>query len=230
MRIPASPVAILLLSIALSCKKDSEKIPLEPSAVYHKTSVATTAPVRLFALSGEINSGPVIQRFQNSDDSWLNSLSAQLFPNKGIIDTIRVQQGGDMALFDNFQYKTYSVNQQGNKITLTAKDTITSISYSEVYTRTIPYAIAFYKPPVFSETLVTSTRGIYGFEYRTLKQYHLEAEQYAIRAPWITGVIHYANGGIVSLMVQNKIDINFYKILAAGDTIIIREHDVVYEK
>lgn len=229
MRTRSCYVAILHLLVVLACKKDNSSAPLEPSSIYHKTSIATTSSPRLFALSGEITNTAIVNRFKDYDNSWLNSMSAQLFPNKGTIDSIRVQQGGDMAVFDNFQYQAYSAKQSGNKITLTGKDTIRAMSYYEVYTRTLPYNMALYKPPVFSETLVTSTRGLYGFEYTTLHQIHLEQEQNAIRAPWILGVAHNAVGSS-SLRVQNKLDINFYKSLAAGDTILLQEYVVVYEK
>jgi hypothetical protein len=213
----------------LSCKKDSSPVPLEPSSVYRKTSITATSPPRLFALSGEITNTDIINRFKSYDESWLEDLSHELFPNKGPMDTLRVQQGGDMAVFDNYQYTTYSVKQSGNKITLTAKDTLRSTSYGEVYTRTLQYHLALYKPPVFSETLVSSTRGLYGFDYTSLRQIHLEQEQKTIRAPWILAISH--NPGLInSLRVQNKLDVNFYKILAAGDTVLLREYVVVYAK
>jgi hypothetical protein len=229
MRTPSYNAAILLILFTISCKKDNSSAPLEPLSVFHKNSIATASPVRVFALSGEITNTAIVNRFTNYDNSWLDDLSHQLFPEKGRMDTIRVQQGGDMAVFDNYHYQTYGVEQSGNRITLTGKDTIRAMSYYEVFTRTLPYNVALYKPPVFSETLVTSTRGLYGFEYTTLQQIHLENEQPAIRAPWILGVIHNAVGSN-SLRVQNKLDINFYKSLAAGDTIVLREYVVVYAK
>src|SRR5689334_3516513 len=111
MRTPAFYVVIILFFIALSCKKDGSSTPLEPLSVYHKAGIGTNSPIRLFALSGEINNTAILNRFKDHDISWLDDLSEQLFPWKGPIDTLRVQQGGDMAVFDNFQYQAYSVKQ-----------------------------------------------------------------------------------------------------------------------
>ena len=113
---------------------------------------------------------------------------------------------------------------------LIARDTTTGMSYHEVFTKTIHYYIALDKPPIFREYLVTSTAGLYGFGYSTLQQYHLETAGGQFKIPWIIGVVHYANGSTASLTVQNKIDINFYKNLSAGDTVVLQTYDVYYKK
>jgi hypothetical protein len=229
MRVPAFSVAILLMLTAPSCSKDGSPFPLETS-VYKEKSISTASPVRLFALSGEIKTASILTDFTNRDNSWLSSMSDHLFPQQGTTDNFKVQSEQVIEVNDNYQYHSYNVTRKGDKITLTAGDTARFMSYDEVFTRTIHYTISLYKPPVFSETLVTSTRGFYGFEYTTQKQFHLEAYQKGINVPWILGVIHYANGSTASLRVQNKMDVDFHKTLAAGDTVLIREYVVRYEK
>lgn len=230
MRVPALSVAILLLLTALSCSKDGSPFPLETSVVYNKKSISTAAPIRLFARSGEIKTASILTDFTNRYNGSFSALSDQLYPNQSRLQNIKVQSEQVIEVNDNYQYYPFNVTRKGDKITLTAGDTAKYMSYNEVFTRTIYYTISLYKPPVYYETLVTSTRGIYGFEYASQKQYHLEAYMKGINVPWILGVIHNANGSSLSLMVQNKIDVDFHKTLAAGDTVVVREYVVRYEK
>jgi hypothetical protein len=229
MRIPALSVAVLLLLFASSCKKDST-FQLDISARYKKTGLLQTGPTRLFTPGGEIKTSSIIAKFEDRDEDWLDAIAKSLFPQTGRIDTIRVSDAENIYVHDNYQYTLYGVSAKGNNSTLIAKDTTTGMSYYEVYTRTIQYNICLYKPPVFSEYLVSSTRGVYGFGYTTRHQYYLEQEGEGFRLPWITGVFHGGNGSTSSITIQNKIDPDFYKTLAAGDTVVIREYAVSYKK
>jgi hypothetical protein len=228
MRLPSLTVAVLLL-VAISCNKDGDSGIVTPGE-YHKSSKSQAGSTRLFARSGEITSPVIISRFENLDDHWFDAMGNLLYPFEGKVDSIRVTAAKNIDVNDNWKYSSYNFADKGNNITLTAIDTTIGVSYHEVYTRTIHYHVALYKPPVFREYLVTSTGGQYGFGYVTLKQFHMEKEEGGFKLPWITGVIHYANGSTNSISVQNKIDVNFYKTLAAGDTVVIREYAVYYTK
>jgi hypothetical protein len=230
MKIPACFVAVLLLLAAMSCKKDSGPSLLDTPATYHKTSKSPTGSSRIFTRAGEIKTASIINRFENFDNNWLDALGDGLYPQAGRVDSIRVYDAKRIDVNNFLRYESYDVAAKGNNITLTAKDTSSDVSYHEVYTRSIYYYIALHKPPVFREYLVTSTAGLYGFGYTTLEQFHLETEGVGFKLPWITGVIHYANGATNSLSIQNRINVNFYKSLAAGDTVIIREYAVYYKK
>ena len=230
MRAPAFPVAFFLILIAaLSCKKDGS-FPLEPSSVYNKKGMSNTSPARVFAKSGEITTASIVNRFKAADEFYFGSMSDQLFRYQGRVDTIKVQTGQVVAITENFHVRLYNATQKGGNIMLTAKDTTMGMSYNEVYTRTLPYHIVRYKPPVFRETLVTSTRGFYGFEYTTLTQFHLETEDSRIIMPWILGIIHNGSASISTVILQNKIDFSFHKNLPAGDTVVVQEYAVWYEK
>lgn len=229
MRFPSLIVAVFLL-VAISCKKDSGSSLLDTPATYHKTSKSQTGGTRLFALTGEIKTASIINRFENLDNNWLEALDQGLYPQAGRVDSIRVYDAKRIDVNNFLRYKSYNVAAKANNITLTAKDTTSDVSYHEVYTRTIHYQIALNKPSVFREYLVSSTAGLYGFGFTTLEQFHLETEGVGFKLPWITGVIHYANGATNSLSIQNRINVNFYKSLAAGDTVIIREYAVHYTK
>lgn len=228
MRFLSLTVAVLLL-VAISCKKDGASANVTPGE-YHKASKSPTGGTRLFALSGEIKNASIINRFENLDNNWLDAQADNLYPQPGRVDSIRVHDAKSIEVNDGWQYSSYDAATKGNNITLTARDTTTGVSYYEVFTRTIQYNIALNKPPVFGEYLVTSTAGLYGFGYTTQKQFHMEPEGVGLKLPWITGVIHYADGSTSSLSVQNRINVNFYKSLAAGDTVIIREYAVHYKK
>lgn len=228
MRFPSLTVAVLLL-VAISCKKDSASVNLTPGE-YHKTSKSQTGDSRIFTRSGEIKTASIINRFENFDNNWLDALGDGLYPQAGRVDSIRVYDAKRIDVNNFLRYKSYDVAAKGNNITLTAKDTSSDVSYHEVYTRSIYYYIALHKPPVFREYLVTSTAGLYGFGYTTLEQFHMETDGVGFKLPWVTGVIHYANGATNSLSIQNRINVNFYKSLAAGDTVIIREYAVHYKK
>jgi hypothetical protein len=230
MRASALPVALLLLLTAISCSKDGSPFPLENAAVYKKKNISVTAPVRLFALSGEIKNASILTRFTNNDNGSLVALSDQIFPNQASLNSFKIQSEQVIEVNDNYQNRPYNVTRRGDDITLTSGDTSRYINYNEVFTRSIYYNIALYKPPVYRETLVTSTRGLYGFEYTTQRQFHLEANGDGINVPWIIGVVHNANGSTLSLWLQNKMDKGFYKTLAAGDTVLLREYVVHYEK
>lgn len=229
MRFPCLTVIVILL-VAISCKKDGGPSLLETPATYHKTSKSPTGSTRLFAQAGEIKNASIISRFENFDNNWLEAIGNSLYPQAGRVDSIRVYDAKRIDVNNFYKYKSYDVAVNGNNIALTAKDTTSDVSYHEVYRRTIHYQIALNKPPVFREYLVSSTAGLYGFGYTTLEQFHLDAEGMGFKVPWITGVIHYANGSTNSLSVQNRINVNFYKTLAAGDTVIIREYAVYYKK
>lgn len=229
MRVSALSVALILLLAVISCKKDSA-FPFTKSAVYYKNGVAEVSQPRLFALSGEIKNTALLQKFENYDDNWVDAEIEQLFPYTGRIDSIGVLNENQIDVNDGNQYRPYAVSRKGNLMTLTGKDTIRSTSSNEVFTRTIPYYVGLYKPPVFSETLVSSTRGYYLFEYTTLKQFFLEAENGTPRVPWLICMVHQADGSIYPVPVQNKLDINFYKNLSPGDTILVREYVVSYKK
>jgi hypothetical protein len=229
MRVPPFFVAVSLLLAVISCKKDGS-FPLNTPAVYYKTSKLQTSATRVFTLSGEIKIPSLIYRFENLDSSYLIALSNQLFPYKGRVDSIRVKDAKNIDVNDAYQYKPYKAVSRGNQITLTAKDTTTDFSNNEVYTRTIHYNIGLYKPPVFQEYLFSSVRGVYVFGYTTLNQLHLKTEGDRLRLAWIIGTIHYTNGSTNVISIQNKIDLNVNKSLAAGDTVVVREYAVFYEK
>jgi hypothetical protein len=228
MRSPCLTVAVLLL-VAISCKKDGLSL-LDTPAEYHKSGKTKKGGTMIFALSGEIKNASTINRFENFDNSWLEDLGNALYPNPGRADSIRVYSPKQVAINDNYRYKSYDVKTSGNNILLTARDTTTGMSYHEVFTRTIHYYIALNKPPVFREYLVTSTAGLFGFGYTTLQQFYLQTEGGQFKIPWIIGVVHYANGSTASLTVQNKLDNNFYKNLGAGDTVVLHTYDVYYTK
>jgi hypothetical protein len=230
MRVPALPVAILLMLIALSCSKDGSPFPLETAVVYKKKHISPAAPVRVFAQSGEIKTATILASFASRDNGTFVNLSDQLYPNQSRIDNFKVLGEQVIDVNDNYQYLLYNVKRKGDNITLTAKDTAKYMSYNEVFTKTIFYTIALYKPPIYYETLVSSVRGFYCFEYASQKQYHLEPYMKGINLPWILGEVHYANGSTTSLLLQNKIDVNFHKTLAPGDTVVLREYVVRYEK
>lgn len=229
MRTPAALVTVFLLVIFLSCSKDGTAF-LNSPGIYFKDNITLTSETRVFTSTGQVKNSNIVQRFDSKDSAFYGAFRNEVYFYRGKMDSLKVTSSGIMEVNDNYQYRSYEVTSKGKNITLTARDTTAGYSYEEVYTRTLLYYLGFYKPPVFSEYLVSSTRGQYQFGYSTLQQYYLVQQDNLFNVHWVFAIAHKANGSTNFLRLQNKADLNFYKKLNTGDTVTIREYELTYDK
>jgi len=112
---------------------------------------------------------------------------------------------------------------------LTRADTSARLIYNEQFTHSITYNIRQVKPEVYSEYLVSSTRGDYIFGYTGKEKYVLQESNGQLVAPEILFMQHhllvYYNG-----RANNILQNDFYKNIPTGDTVSIQGYLLLYEK
>ena len=181
-------------------------------------------PIRVFARSGEITDGSIIQRFEIRDSSSIN-----FYSDRNGVDTIRILDNHEARLSDpayaNYTYKMYL-----NEVKFIGKDTTTEYTSAEVYSRTMYYYLAYHKPEIFKEYAVSSTAGAYTFGCRTRNEYRFVKNNDKLKSPYIVALLHPYGFGTRAYWLQNKLDPNFYQHLADRDTIVLREHFIMYEQ
>lgn len=217
--------AILFLCLFIffhSCKKENL---IDAGNTFHRTKSEAVGSIRVFARSGEVTNPSIVQRFE-VDDSAIISFYAK---GGSSFDTIRISDNHEARLFQ-YSYANYNYNVQFNEVKFTGKDTTTGYSYLEVFTRTLYYYLAFYKPEIFKEYMTSSTGGGYNFAYRTRNEYRLLKDNDKLKAPWLVALLHNKALGIRAYWLQNKLDPDFYQQLGEKDTVVLREHFLFYEK
>jgi hypothetical protein len=217
--------AVIFLCLLLffhSCKKENL---IDAGNTFHRTKSEPAGSIRVFARSGEVTNPSIVQRFE-IQDSALISFYAR---GSGSFDTIRILDNHEARLFQ-YSYTNYSYNVHFNELKFTGKDTTTGFSYLEVYSRTLSYFLALYKPEIYREYVVSSTAGAYNFGYRSRNEYRLLKDNEKLKAPWIVALLHNKAFGIRAHWLQNKLDPNFYQQLAEKDTVVLSEHFLFYEK
>jgi len=225
MRLRSAIPAIAISTIAWSaCKKDSS---ISLGAVYHKTSIEPAGDIRVFSQSGEIKNSIVVSRLIANDSAWINDMRLYFLSNSG--DSIQMLDNENAKIREASGYVDYKVTSSDRDLIFTAKDTSTSTSAGEVYSKSIPYYLSFYKPAIYYEYIISSTRGNYEFGYTTKTQLVFTKPVNRFVAPSIAVIIQ-KPGNVNSAFVQNKPDYSFYHSLAATDTVVLREYSLIYVK
>ena len=228
MKLRSAIAAIAFSAVAWSaCKKD-DATGFDRAAVYHKTSTEPAGDVRVFAQSGELNTPAIVSRFTAADSTLIHDVSGILFSMSS--DSIQMQDNENAKIRESSGYADYKVTSSGGDLIFTGKDTSTNTSIGEVYSKSIPYYISLYKPAIYSEYIISSTRGNYVFGYTTKNQLVLTQQSNRLVAPWIFLIDHSSGSRTFAFTVQNKADFSFYRSLAATDTVVLHEYSVIYGK
>jgi hypothetical protein len=220
---------LCLLILILSCKENNKATSLTYPAVFYKSGVEAIGDLRVFSSTGEINNSSVISRFSQYDTSYLNSYANYISSDPQIMDSIDFPNGQSARLHHEGKYLDCLLTIESDLIILTEKNvTSKCCTGAEVLTRSLPYHMSRQKPEVHSESLYSSTGGNYNFSFTGRSKYLLKESNGNLVAPLILYNLHSKN--FVSGFVNNSLSPDFYSILAAGDTIALKEYQFLFEK
>ena len=158
-------LVLLLLGIVIfSCRKNDDSSITYPS-VYQKSGLKAAGSLRLFSLNGEIRDPEILSRFNLLDSANFTIYSEYIRDNQETMRSIQLSDPQHAIMNVSYDPKNCLVTRDRSLMILTATDT--SIGYSEAdeFTRSPSYYIGQIKPEVYSEYLISSTRGFYQFGY-----------------------------------------------------------------
>ncbi|MEP7373013.1 MAG: hypothetical protein ABI675_06445 [Chitinophagaceae bacterium] len=226
----SNKILFLLLAelIFFSCKKNDTTQIAYPS-VYHKSTIKTGGTPRLFCLNGEIRNPVIISRFNLLDSANFDLYANRLLDNHYRMDSIYLRDPQHATIKDYDIPKNCLVTRKRNVFELTGLDTITGYSSADEFTRTLSYYIGQIKPEVYAEYLISSTRGVYLFEYRGREKFVLDRSGGQLAAPFIIFIKHSQQQQSTEY-VNNILQEDFYKNIAAGDTILLKKYLLLYEQ
>jgi hypothetical protein len=219
---------LLLVLVTFSCKKNDTTQITYPS-VYHKSGLKTAGDLRLFSSNGEIRDPAVKSRFIQLDSAQVNSFSKFIRDYPGHMDSINLQDAQHAIINDGYVSMNCVITQSGNRLTLTRADTIIGYSSGDEFTRTIAYYIGQIKPEIYTEYLISSTRGAYSFGFTGREKFVLDKSGGQLSAPLILFIQHNQQQQPISY-VNNILQEDFYKNIAVGDTLSLKKYLVLYEK
>jgi hypothetical protein len=227
------PRSILVIFIAIiffsSCKKDDEFL-IEPSSLYYKSSIEMLGSMKMYTGNGEIKDPLIIYKYYGLDSAWFISRRKILFPERGRMDTIRFIDPENARIYDYYSYRDYSITKQNSDLLVTSKSNIQLLISNDVFSKSPMYWINQYKPPVYSEYISSSTGGNYVFGYDTKYLFVLSPAKGIVKANWIIMTVRTPNNNFQVYSIQNKPDLNFYRSMAATDTVVLQQYVVSYTK
>jgi hypothetical protein len=225
---------LLILWVPIfSCNKSDSLSNNGYPSNYHKAGIMTNGNIRVFSLTGEIRSQSVISRFNNSDSSVFSYFADDIGNKPGRMDSIKFSDALHAIMNDNRMPLNCLVSRGKGTFLLTRTDTSFGTTTPNEMSHSISYYIGQEKPELFSEYLVSSTRGEYIFGYSAREKFILNISGGLILAPLIlyrfypsgqnSGVYY---NGYINNILQN----DFYKNIEVDDTVTIQEYMVLYEK
>jgi hypothetical protein len=212
-------ILFYFLVFLLSCKKDEVKLDYPSS--YHKTQKEISA-VRVFTSKGELKQSAIINHYATLDSNWFVYYREQL-------DSVKLIDQQNAIMIEGYSSTKCNYVVNGRDLRFSSKDTFGFYSAGDIFTKTINYYAGQFKPPVYNESIVSSTAGNYLFSYLCRKEYYLTIGNDRLKAPWILAAVHTHNFS-PQFAIQNKLDRNFYKFIASSDTVVIQEFFTWYEK
>lgn len=211
-----------------SCKKNDDSKITYPS-VYHKAGLKARGELRLFSSNGEIRDPTALSRFNLLDTANFTTFSEYVRDNQETMSTIHLQDPQHANITDRYTAKNCLITRERGRLILARTDTSAGYSEADEFTRSPSYYIAEIKPEVYSEYLISSTRGFYQFGYTGREKFILERSGGQLAAPFIFFTLH-RQPQEYRLNVNNILQEDFYKNISAGDTIALKEYLVLYEK
>jgi hypothetical protein len=228
MRVNRIPLTIVICILFIGCQKD-EEIPITYSSIYHKTEVKAVWGAKVFSSNGEIKDRSVIRRIvRNFNLASPGEIEAVRLP--GSLDSVIFIDAQQAVLNHSFFNWHCTVSTQSPYIVLTTNDTIEGYSESNELSQTVRYHLGQFKPEIFTEYIISSTRGGYLFGYKAKTRYVLTQAKNKLSAP-IIFYKHQRNSWFYgSGYINNILQKDFYKNLSAGDTVALQEMAIMYEK
>ena len=220
---------LFLVVLLFSCEADNKTSLLTYPSVYHKSGFEAVGNLRVFSSTGEINNRSIVSRFNQYDTSYFNSYANYINSDPKIMDTVDFVNGQDAMLHHESKYLDCLLEMESDLLILTEIDVNSRCcNQGEVLTRSLPYYMCRVKPEVHSEFLYSSTGGNYRFGFTGRRKYVLQESDGRLVAPLILYNLHSKN--FESGFVNNFLQPDFYSILTAGDTVTLREYQLLFEK
>lgn len=229
-----NPYRLLLIFglLFFSCTKESFT-GVEYPSVYHKSGTRLNGNLRVFASTGELRDTETITRYSEHDSANLNHYFSNNIGNpSGYLDTVKFSDARNGTLIRGNTPYTCLIARKGADYTFTRKDTTVGSSFMNEISHNIEYYIVREKPAIYSESLYSSTRGVYLFDYTTTEKYIFSKPAEALVAPVLLFNV-YSKGidaGISYFSYKNNyLQEDFFKYLNPGDTVVVSEYFITYE-
>jgi len=232
MKINPCRVLLLLGLMIFSCTKESFTGVEYPSE-YHKSGTRLNGNLRVFASNGEVRDAETITHYREHDSANLNSYFRNNLGNLyGYLDTVKFSDARNGILIQGYTPYNCLIARNGPDYTLTRTDTTLGTSFMNEISHNIEYYIVREKPAIYSESLYSSTRGVYLFNYTTTEKYIFSKTAEVLVAPVLLFNV-YNNGidaGISYFSYKNNyLQEDFFKYLNPGDTVAVSEYFITYE-
>ena len=219
---------LLLGMVIFSCKKNDTTQITYPF-VYHKSGLKIVSDLRLFSSNGEIRDPELISRFNQQDSSQFTLYANAIGDDHFRMDSVFLQDPQHAVIKDYNVLKNCIITQAGSILTLTTVDTSIGYSSGDEFTSTPGYYIGRIKPEVYTEYLISSTRGAYSFGFTGREIFVFDRLGGQLAAPIIL-FIHRKQLQQNMSFVNNILQEDFYKKMAVGDTLSLKKYLVLYEK
>jgi hypothetical protein len=232
MKISSRLFLLFFAAFIFSCSKDS-LVDLGYPSTYHKTGIRPNGDLRVFSSAGEINNRDIISRFNQTDSFFFNNTSDELGNYSHKMDSIYFSDAGNAIMTEYNTALHCLVKQEGKNFLLTRTDTTNGTTYLNEMSHNITYYLGQVKPDLYSESLYSSTRGNYYFNYSATEKFILSKPGAELVAPILEYKIYRAavnGGGDYSGYINNILQDDFFKNLDKGDTVIIKDYLITYEK
>lgn len=220
----------IFLVFLISCQSDEELLHGIPFSIF-KSSVHAQSDIRLFTQSGEIKDSGIIAAYLSKDSSTFNyyGRASWMYPS---LDTVNFNTSNTAEVSGYYGPLACTYRQEQDLIVFTQlQEFDLCCSYGDVFSQSIAYQIVSVKPIILREYIKSSTGGSYSFGH-VIKQRQMIKK---VNKQWVAPWLIYArypwgrNGGGVFDSTNNLLQADFYKSLAPGDTVSVRENMLFFD-
>ena len=226
MRIILLTGILILCSQSWSCTKTGQKISF--NSTYYKTQAKPSSSYLVFTNHGEVSDPVIVSRFYAVDSVFLLYTSQNFIYNTYFMDSVLFTDLQHARMYHNSQWNKLDVTDQYSNYIFTRTDTSTSSITGDPYSQSLEYWICQYKPEIYQEWLISSTRGNYVFGYTTREKYLFKFAGDYLTAQMTLFIRHLPY--LETEFVSNSMDGKFYQNLAPGDTIGVQTYSLFYDK
>jgi hypothetical protein len=220
---------LILYSLHWSCSKSSDNFNISYNSIYHKTGVGPSTGLRLFTSKGEIKDPEILKQYNTSDNNLFLFYSGNFVQSSDFMDSIEFTDSRHARLYHNNQWIKNEVANQSTIFILSRVDTTTNSIAGDPYSESLEYAICQYKPEIFQEWLISSTRGNYVFGYTNREKYVFDLSGNFVSA-YMTIYIRHQPFNTTTEFVNNYMDEKFYQTISQNDTLSVQSYYLRYEE
>ncbi len=221
--------AVILLLLAVSCSKNAANVNVSYNSLYYKDKVQAIGSTRLFARSGEIKDAAAINRYAGTDSNYYKYFPDRISGLGELLDTLIIKNR-DSAIIELYSSPNRClVTNQAGKLVLTSVQSATGVQFYETFSRSFNYYANQFKPVISNEYLVSSTGGIYEFDYVYYPKYvFTQAGNGRVAAPLVAFFQHKSNGENYAGYFNGNLQQGFNQQIPAGDTVSLNEFQLIF--